>query len=389
MSQLPEQLPEQFPEHIPDAAPVGVGVVGAGMISRSYARHLGRHPEVRLLACADIDPERAAALAALVPGMRVGEVDALLADPEVEILLNLTRPRDHVAVGLRALATGCHVYSEKPLAVDRAEARRLVTAANASRVRLASAPDTFLSPAFQECRRAIDAGLIGRPVSVTAETLCAGPEWWHPDPAFFYHRGGGPLFDMGPYHLTALVAVLGAVTGVCASATRTWPHRTVTSEPRAGQVIDVEVLTHLCAVLEFAGGVIGTLTTSFDVATERSRLEIHGSEGTLRCPDPSGYDGPVLLRARGATEWTELAGPSSTGSRPPVRRGAGVVDLARALRAGTDHRANGDLAFHVVDVMQSILESARDGRRVPVVSDCRRPEPLADPEPASAGQVCP
>jgi predicted dehydrogenase len=313
-----------------DAVPVGVGIVGAGMISWSYARHLGRHPEVRLLACADIDAERARALAVLVPGMRVVELDDMLADPDVEIVLNLTRPLEHVEVGLRALAAGHCVYSEKLLGVDRAEVRRLTGAAAASGVRVASAPDTFLSPAFQACRRAIDAGLIGRPVSVTAETLCPGPEWWHPDPAFYYHQGSGPLFDMGPYHLTALVSMLGAITGMCASATATWPSRTVTSEPHAGQVIDVEVLTHLCAVLEFTGGVIGTLTTSFDVATDRSRLEIHGSEGTLRCPDPSSYEGPALLWARGATEWTELVEPDPSGSRPPVRRGAGVVDLARA-----------------------------------------------------------
>ncbi|MEU7478416.1 Gfo/Idh/MocA family oxidoreductase [Lentzea sp. NPDC042327] len=352
------------------SAPVGLGIVGAGMISRSYAKHLAKQPSVRLAAVADADPARASALAREVPGLRAVPVEELHHDPEVAVVLVLTPPAHHADVALAAIAAGKHVYTEKPLGVDRTEAAALLDAAAAGGVRVGSAPDTFLSPAFQLAKRLVDEGRIGTPVGVTALTLSPGPEWWHPDPAFFYRSGSGPLFDMGPYQLSALVCLLGPIAAVSAAAATTWPTRTVTSDPLAGSVVEVETLTHLSAVLEFAGGAVGTLTTSFDTAADVSSLDVHGTEATLRCPDPSSYDGPVLLQRRGSQEWTEVELPEPAG--PPVRRGAGVVDLVRALREGGQHRASGELALHVVDVLDAVLTSAGEGRRV-------RPEGLRTP----------
>jgi predicted dehydrogenase len=353
-------------------APVGIGIVGCGAISSTYIGYLVRRPDSRLVAFADLDPERAKRAAEQVPGARALDVDDLVADPDVEVVLNLTRPQEHVAVGVAALEHGRAVFSEKPMAVDLDDAQRLMAAAARTDGRLGCAPDSFLSPAFQACRRALDDGVIGTPVAVSAEMLCPGHEGWHPDPAFYYRHGGGPLLDMGPYYLTAMVALLGPVRRASAAATATWPTRTVTSAPRHGEVVDVEVPTHVSAVMEFAAGPIATLTTSFDVAASRAHLDIHGTAGSLRCPDPNTYGGPVLHRPGGG-EWRELALPDLG---VEVARGFSVAELGHAARAGRDARASGALAYHVLDVMTSILRAADSGDRVDLRSTCERPEPL-------------
>lgn len=352
--------------------PVGVGIVGCGAIHGAYVGYLSGRDDVRLVAFSDLDADRAKRAAEQIDGAAALDMAELIRSPEVEVVLNLTRPQEHVAVGVAALEAGRGVYAEKPLAVDAAAARPLLDAAAATGGRLASAPDSFLSPYFQACRRALDDGAIGIPVAVTAEMLCPGHESWHPDPAFYYRRGGGPLMDMGPYYLTALVALLGPVRSVTARAATTWPTRTVTSAPRSGEIVEVEVPTHVSAVLDFANGTLGTLTTSFDVDTRRAALEIHGTEGTMRCPDPNTYWGPAAVR-RGVEDWTDLPLPDLG---EDISRGFGVVDLARATRQGRPHRASGELAFHVLDVMTSILASARDGGAVDVASSCERPAPL-------------
>lgn len=351
-----------------------VGIVGCGTISAAYLRGCATFEILDVTAVADLDRTRAEARAAEFGVERVLDVDELLNDPSIELALNLTVPSAHAAVSLAAIQAGKHVYAEKPLALDRDEGRRVVQAAEHAGVQVGCAPDTFLGGGLQTARAAIDAGAIGRPLSATAFMLSRGPESWHPDPGFLYQPGAGPLFDMGPYYLTALVSLLGPVAKVAGSATIGVEERTVGSGPRAGTTFRPSTPTHVTGLLSFASGAVGTLTTSFDVgASEHPRLEIHGSEGTLSLPDPNRFGGPVRLRLAGDDAWRELP---LTHGRTENRRGLGAADLAHAVRAGRQPRASAELALHVLDVMQTILEAAEAERTLPVESRVERPAPL-------------
>lgn len=355
------------------SGPAGVGLVGCGAISRAYLAGLAGSPLARIVACADLDPARAAAFAEQAGGgVAAMSVEELLASPEVDIVLNLTIPGAHTEVNLAALQAGKSAYVEKPLALDREEGARVIALAAERGLRVGSAPDTFLGAGLQRCRRLVDQGAIGEPVAAVAELLCAGHESWHPDPAFYYKRGGGPLYDMGPYYLSALVSMLGPVARVAASARTTHPKRTITSQPRAGEVIDVEVPTHVSSVLDFQGGPTASVTMSFDIRTPTATLVLHGTEGSLRCPDPNGFGGPVFL-ARGGAEWDEvpLEIPGAAAGR-----GFGLADMAAGIAEGRPHRASGELGFHVLDVMQACYEASDRGAAVQVASSCERPEAL-------------
>ncbi len=351
-----------------------VGIVGCGTIAGAYLRGCTTFDILDVVALTDLYRSRAEARAAEFGVERALAVDELLHDPAIELVLNLTIPAAHAAVSLAAIDAGKHVYAEKPLALDRDEGRRVVEAADRAGVRLGCAPDTFLGGGLQTCRAAIDAGTIGRPLSATAFMLSRGPESWHPDPGFLYQPGAGPLFDMGPYYLTALVSLLGPITKVAGSATIGVDERTVGSGPRAGTTFRPSTPTHVTGLLSFASGAVATLTTSFDVAaSEHPRIEIHGSEGTLSVPDPNRFGGPVRVRRSGDDAWREL--PLSHG-RTENRRGLGAADLAHAVRAERPPRAGGALALHVLDVMQTILEAAEAERTLRVESSVARPEPL-------------
>lgn len=350
------------------------GIIGCGKISDIYAEAGGKFPVLEIVACADLERENAAALAARHGIPSVLEVDELLADPSIGLVINLTIPAAHGEIALKALRKGKHVYNEKPLAMRRREAREIAGLARDKSLRVGCAPDTFLGAGLQTCRELIDSGAIGSPLGATAAMLCRGHESWHPNPSFYYKKGGGPLFDMGPYYLTALVSLLGPVSRVAGSARISFPRRTITSQPRAGEWIDVEIPTHIAAVLDFAGGPVVTLTTSFDVSGHSlPNMEIYGEEGTLRLPDPNTFGGPVRIQKRGSTEWEEvpLTRPYSENSR-----GLGVADMALAIEAGDEHRANDRLAYHVLDTMHSIIDSSEEGRHIEVRSACSRPSPL-------------
>ena len=353
--------------------PVKVGLVGCGNISSIYFQNCQSFPILDLVACADLIPERAQARAQEF-GVEARSVEAILADPDIEIVLNLTIPKAHAEVALRALEAGKSAYNEKPLAITREDGRRMLDLARSRGVRVGCAPDTFLGAGIQTCRKLIDDGWIGEPVAATAFMTCHGHESWHPDPEFYYKVGGGPMFDMGPYYLTALVSLLGPVRRVTGEARITFPERVITSRPRYGTVIKVDVPTHVAGVLEFASGAIGTIITSFDVwHAELPRIEVYGSEGTLSVPDPNGFGGPVRLRRAGADEWSEI--PLSH-IYSENSRGLGVADMAYGLRSGRPHRASGELAYHVLDVMHAFHDAAREGRHVTLESTCARPAPL-------------
>ncbi len=356
---------------------VAIGVIGCGNISGIYLKNLTGvfQNEVVVAACADLLPERARAKAEEFRVAKACSVEELLADPEIEIVLNLTVPKAHAEISLRALESGKHVYTEKPLATTAADGRRILRMAEEKGLLVGCAPDTFLGGGLQTCRKAIDDGWIGTPVAAVAFMTCHGHEGWHPDPEFYYQAGGGPMLDMGPYYLTALVALLGPVKRVTGSAKASFPERIITSPgPKNGRIIKVEVPTHVSGVLDFASGAVATIMTSFDVwAARLPYLEIYGSEGTLGAPDPNSFGGPVYFHGQGRSEWREV--PLSHGYTDNSR-GIGVADMARALRQGGPFRANGQMAGHVLEIMEGIHTAAREGRHVALEIACARPEAL-------------
>lgn len=357
--------------------PIRVGVIGCGTISEIYMKNLARFADVELAACADAIDERAREKAA-AHGIRAMRVADLLADPEIRIVLNLTVPKAHVEVALKVLEAGKSVYNEKPLTVTREDGMCITDIARARGLLVGCAPDTFLGAGLQTCRKLIDDGAIGRPVAAVAFMLSRGVETWHPNPEFYYKPGGGPMFDMGPYYLTALVNMLGPIRRVVGGAKISIPERTITSKPFAGQKINVEVPTHVTGILDFENGANATLITSFEVWRHSlPRIEIYGTDGSLAVPDPNSFGGPVRLFRQGGKEWEDVA---LTHAYAENSRGVGVADMAGALRNKRAHRAAGDMAFHVLDVMHAIHEAAADGGYVEIKSSCRRPEAF------SAGQ---
>jgi predicted dehydrogenase len=359
---------------IDDPTRVNVGLIGCGNISSIYLQAPEKFPILRIVACADLAPELAQAKARQYHVPRVATVEDLLADPQIDLVLNLTTPRAHVEVGLAALAAGKAVYSEKPLGINRTEGRALLDAAQAQRRLIGCAPDTFLGGGLQTCIKLVNDGAIGEPVGATAFMLCHGHESWHPSPDFYYQPGGGPMFDMGPYYLTALIAMLGPVRRVTGSTRATFPKRVITSQPNAGKVIPVQTPTHIAGILDFANGAIATIITSFDVWFHQlPHIEVYGTEGTLIVPDPNGFGGPVFVRGAREQEWREAP---LTHGWTENSRGIGVADMARAMRAGQTPRANGDLAYHVLDIMEAIHDSSREERHIILSSACQRPAPL-------------
>jgi predicted dehydrogenase len=333
---------------------VGVAVVGAGVISTAYLTALSAFPDVRVLAVADLDIGRARAQASAFGVPVAGDLAAVLTVPEVEIVVNLTIPAAHAEVATTALAAGKHVYGEKPLALAPSDGAKVLAEAQSRGLRVGSAPDTFLGAGLQSAARAVSVGLIGEPVGVTAVTQGPGPERWHPSPEFLFQYGAGPLFDIGPYYLTALAALFGPVTRVAATARQARAQRVIGSGPKAGTAFAVEVPTHVQALLEFAAGPSASATFSFDSSVQRRMIEITGTEGTLSLPDPNTFEGPLRIRELTSPDWRDLPVTGTTAGR-----GIGVLDMARAIRNGAPHRASGELAQHVLDLMASVILSSQ------------------------------
>jgi predicted dehydrogenase len=352
--------------------PLNVGIVGLGTISAQYLATIDRLPELNLIAVADLNPAAAEVVAAEREQVRAVGVDELVAAKDVDVVLNLTIPAAHAEIALLAIAAGRSVYGEKPLAATTTEARQVLQAAASAGVTIGCAPDTVLGTGLQTARKAVDDGLIGAPISATATMLTPGHERWHPNPDFYYQPGGGPLFDMGPYYLSALITLFGPVASVIGASSRSRDERTIGTGPRAGQVIPVDVETHVTGVLTHASGVLSTVVMSFDaVATQAGNIEVHGETGSLIVADPNHFAGDVRLKTMDA-DWQTL--PVSAGYRD-AGRGIGLADLA-ATPPGRSPRAGADLAFHVLEIMESVLTSARLGRSVPIESTTARPEPV-------------
>lgn len=360
---------------------LGIGIIGTGNISSAYLRAmLGREglsgfPVLDIKGLADMRPEVAEGRAAEF-GLEAMGIEAMLADPDIALIVNLTIPRAHVEVGLRALEAGKHVYSEKPLGIDFAEGKRLVEAARARNLRVGSAPDTFLGGSHQQARAVVDSGALGQIVGGTAFFMCPGHESWHPDPAFYYDIGGGPMLDMGPYYITDLVNLLGPVERVMAMSSTSRTERVITSEPKRGEVMPVKVATHVTGALGFANGAVVQTAMSFDVAAHKHvPLEIYGTEQSLIVPDPNHFGGAVEVRKPGRdTQWVPV--PVTKPYADGNYRSLGVADMAEAILTGRPHRASGDLALHVLEIMQAFDLSSREGRVVTMTTTAGRPAPL-------------
>ncbi|SDQ84841.1 Gfo/Idh/MocA family protein [Microbacterium sp. cf332] len=353
--------------------PVGVGFVGVGVISDTYLENLGSFPDVRVVILGDLDVDRAKAQAEKHGVGEWGTTDDVLAHPDVDVVVNLTIPAVHVEVSSRAIAAGKHVWTEKPLGLDRESTSDLLRQAEAAGLRIGSAPDTLLGPGFQTAKRAIQSGVIGEPMFASTTFQTVGPDLWHPSPAFLFAQGAGPLLDMGPYYFSGLVSLFGPVDRVAAVGRKKLEERTIQAGPNAGTVFPVEVPTTMQVVTAFEAGQQAASLLSFDSALERHGIfEVHGTEGSIVIPDPNQFEGRIAyVKARtslsdgnwGEQEWIEIEQEGTL-----TGRGLGLLDMVRAIAEDRPHVATGELGYHVLDVMLSAQESAASGEFVKVAS---------------------
>jgi predicted dehydrogenase len=353
--------------------PIHIGLIGCGKISDAYFAGSASYANIKIVACSDADAARAKEKAQQ-HGIRSATADDLLADPTIELILNLTIPSAHAAINAAALTAGKHVYTEKPFALESADGAQVLALARGKNLLVGCAPDTFLGGGLQTARKAIDDGRIGRPVSAMAFMLCRGHERWHPSPHFYYEKGGGPMLDMGPYYITALVNFLGPIARVTGSAQSAFPERLITSEPLRGTKIPVQTPTHITGVMDFASGATATIVTSFDTwPYPVPHLLIFGTDGTLEVPDPNRFDGAVRLRRSDGETYDEIPHTHSV----ERARGSGLADMALSIaRRDRHHRASGELAQHVLEVMEAFEKSSVTERHIKVNSTCDRPTAL-------------
>ena len=350
-----------------------VGLVGCGNISDTYLEASKTFEIFEIVACTDLNRERAQAKSEEYSVQALG-FDDLLKHPDIDIFLNLTPPQAHAEVSLKALHGGKHLYSEKPLALTREEGQEILNAAQQKNLRIGCAPDTVLGGGLQTVKKLLQDDWVGEVVAGTAHMMSPGPESWHPNPHFFYQPGGGPLFDMGPYYLTALVCLLGPVENVMAIAQKTFSERIATCTEKFGETLPVEVPTHYTGILKFQNGALVTWVISFDVqAHGHSPLELYGTQGSLQVPDPNTFGGPIRFRQSRTEEWQDV--PLLHGYIENFRS-LGIADLAHALDSGRPPRCNGELAFHVLDVMHAFEESSHRQKNVAIHTTCTPPPSL-------------
>lgn len=354
---------------------ITVGIIGCGKISSIYMENCNKFEIIDLVACADIDIERAREKAVEYGIPKAYSPEELLADPDIQLVINLTIPAAHASVCLQALAAGKHVYVEKPLAVTREEGQRVLQVAKEKGLRVGCAPETFYGAGIQTALQLLNDGVIGRPIGATAFMMSRGHEGWHPDPEFYYQVGGGPLFDMGPYYLTALIQLLGPIKRITGITGKALEERIITSEKKQGQVIPVDIPTHVAGLMEFEEGAIGTLIMSFDIfgGSSLPPIEIYGTKGTLQVPDPNNFSGIVKYRLMGESDWIEQ--PLLYGYEENTR-GIAAADMAYAIQSGRPHRASGELAYHVLEAMWAFQDASDEQKHYEMRSTCSRPSPM-------------
>lgn len=353
-----------------------VGIVGNGNISPIYLKNLTTvfNKIVTVKGVCDLIPERSkkAAESWDIPVIYETMYD-MFKDDDIEIVLNLTTPKQHHGVAIEALKYNKNTHSEKPMSVSLKDAKELFDIGRKNGLLVGVAPDTFLGAGIQTCRKLLDGGYIGTPIGAAAYMTGHGHETWHPHPEFYYEQGGGPMLDMGPYYVTALVNLLGPVKRLTGTSHRMFETRTITSEPKYGKVIPVDVDTHVNGIMEFENGAVGSVIMSFDMwKSEHPCIEIFGTEGTIQVPDPNGFGGPVRLQRKDG-DFYEMP---LTHQYKDNCRGVAVADMAMALRTGRKHRASSELAYHVLDIMLGFGESSKFGKHYELKTSCARPQPM-------------
>jgi predicted dehydrogenase len=351
-----------------------IGVIGCGQISDAYLKASETFDNIKVTACADINMEAAKAKAEEY-NIKALTVDKLLADPEIEIVINLTIPKVHAEIAIKTLEAGKHAYAEKPLAISTEEGRKVLELAEAKGLRVGCAPDTFLGGGQQTARKLIEDGWIGKPIGGTAVVMGCGPErYYHKAPAFFYELGGGPMFDLGVYYITALVNLLGPAKGVSALVTKGFEYRVTGPQGiNPYEKLPVEVPTHYSGTIEFQNGTLITLLTSFDVwANQHKPIEIYGTHGSLEVPNPNTFGGPVRV-AIGDQRTVEWSDCPITHQYTENMRSIGAADMAKAVKTGRKHRASGELAFHVLEIMESFEKSSNAKKYIELESTCEQP----------------
>ena len=357
-----------------------VGFVGCGNICDIYMSNIIEvFKDLKITGVTDLVPERAHSKASEYGIKKVyKDMHELLSDPDVDIVLNLSRPYEHFTVTMAALTANKHVYTEKPLGVLFGEAEKIMALANKKDLQVGGAPDTFLGAGIQTCRKLIDDGFIGDVLGASAYMVSRGTESWHPDPEFFYKYGGGPMLDMGPYYLTALVSLLGPVKTVTGMTKASFSERTITSQSLYGKVITVDVPTYVTGLMNFHSGVIATIFTTFDVhAAKVPYIEIYGSEGTLSVPDPNFFDGPVRLFRAGSEGFAEIP---LLFEYHENSRGLGLADMAKAIENGRKARASGELMLHINEIMTGFEKASEERTFIDIQSFAERPAPMEIPK---------
>ena len=355
---------------------VKIGVVGCGNISGIYFDNLTKvFANTEVYACADLMEERAKQAAEKYGIPHVMTTDDLLDCKEIEIVLNLTTPQGHFDLCKAALEKGKHVYVEKPLSLMMEQGNELVELAKKKNLMLGCAPDTFMGAGIQTARKLIDDDFIGEPIGGTAFMVCHGHESWHPDPEFYYKKGGGPMFDMGPYYLTALVNLIGPAKTVAGMTSMSFAQRKITSEPKRGTLVDVEVPTHVSGNIQFKNGAVVSVITSFDVWGSRLPcIEIYGTKGSVVVPDPNTFGGEVLYKSSFAKDFTPVA---PTHGYCENSRGLGVSDMAECILKGGVNRACGELANHVLEIMHAFHISSDSKAYYEMKTTCEKPKPMS------------
>ncbi len=354
---------------------ISCAIVGCGNISETYIKNLLRFPIIDLKYCSDLIPDKANEKAEkfnLIPK----PYNEILQDESINLVINLTNPSSHFEVSMRAIESGKHIYSEKPLALNFSEAQLLVEKAKQNNVAIGCAPDTFLGSSWQTAKKIITGGWIGKPISATAFMLCSGHESWHPSPEFYYKAGGGPLFDMGPYYLTVLVFLLGPIKEVVGYGKKSYEKRLITSKERFGDVIEVEVLTYITALLKFHNNVICTMIMSFDTLGHNlPYIEIYGETGTLSLPDPNCFSGKIQYYNKYAKKWWEF--PSYYDIFENFR-GIGIAEMVEGIARNRKFRTSGEIGFHIVEVMEKIIKSAEENKPYTIETNCEPPELMSE-----------
>jgi len=354
---------------------IKIGMIGCGNISSIYMKNIPQYNHLTLKACADLDEQKARSQAEKFNIPKVYTVEELLNDDDIDLVINLTIPQAHADVCIKALEANKHVYIEKPLAVTREEGKHMLQIANEKGLRVGCAPDTFLGAGIQTAIKLIQDDMIGIPVGASAFMIGRGHEHWHPDPGFYYEKGGGPMFDMGPYYLTALIAMLGPIKRLSGSTQISFPEREILSEPKAGTKMQVKTPTHIAGTIDFSSGAIGTITTSFDAfgGSSLPNIEVYGSKGTIIVPDPNTFGGPVKLRKRDEDAFVEVP---LTHQFAGNSRGLGVADMAYAILNNETHRVSGQLAYHVLEAMHGFHDASDQGTFYNMESSVKKPELL-------------